>query len=308
MVYLTVITREVSPAIKECELTHINREPIDYHKVVQQHDAYVSVFEKLIKEGYDVELIRLPALAAYPDSMFMEDVAMFYDGCAVIPRAGAESRRGEADQARRWVEFLRPGHTYALEKPAHTDGGDVFPVGKYIFVGQSTRTNDEAFAQLKKITDNYAYVDENGKGHRYECVRLPVKGRLHTKTAGSFLTDSVVLMDTNACPAEAFTSRGIEVLSAPASEEGASNPLSFTVQFPDGSHFKRVVVINAGYPKTSELVRNFASRETQAGRPTEVVELEMDEIAKAEGSLTCLSLLCYHKKSGNISKGTSQSR
>lgn len=54
MVKLTVITREVSPAIAKCELTHISRQPISYEKVVKQHDAYVAIFEKLLKEGYDL--------------------------------------------------------------------------------------------------------------------------------------------------------------------------------------------------------------------------------------------------------------
>lgn len=77
--------------------------------------------------------------------MFTEDVAMIYDECAVVSRCGAASRRGENEYITRLIEFLRPGHTYIMKAPAHTDGGDIFPVGKYIFVGQSTRTNDEAF-------------------------------------------------------------------------------------------------------------------------------------------------------------------
>lgn len=294
---LTVITREVSPAIAKCELTEIDREPIVYERVVQQHDAYVAVFERFIKEGYDLELVRLPALADHPDCMFTEDVAMFYDTCGVISRCGAESRRGENSLIRRWVEFLRPGNTFELTAPAHTDGGDVFAVGRYVFVGDSTRTNDEAFEQMKKIMARYTYIDEEqgGKQVPYECVRLPVKGRLHTKTAGSFLDNHTVLMDTTACSADVFTSRGIEVIAAPPGEEGASNPLSFTVEKPDGSERKRVVCINAGAPRTRQLVDAFAQREHAAGRSVEVIALETDEIAKAEGSLTCLSLLCYHK-------------
>uniref|UniRef100_A0A0A9YUG1 N(G),N(G)-dimethylarginine dimethylaminohydrolase n=1 Tax=Lygus hesperus TaxID=30085 RepID=A0A0A9YUG1_LYGHE len=102
-----------------------------------------------------------------------------------------------------------------MKAPAHTDGGDIFPVGKYIFIGQSTRTNDEAFEQMKKFTAGHHYIDDNGNRHAYECVRLPVKGRLHTKTAGSFLTDHSILMDTKACDPSIFTSRGIEVFAAP---------------------------------------------------------------------------------------------
>lgn len=297
MVRLTVITREVSPAIAKCELTHIHRQPIHYEKVVEEHDAYVDVFQQLVKEGYDIEVVRLPALPSYPDSMFVEDVAMIYDGVAVISRPGASSRRDETGPIRRWLSFLRPGHVHELTAPARADGGDIFPVGKYIFIGDSTRTNDDAFAQMQKAVAGYAFIDAEGRHHPYECVRLPVHGRLHTKTAGSFLDDNTVLMDTAACESTVFTTRGITVLAAPAGEEGGSNPLSFVVSRPDGSGTKRVVVLNKGYPHTTRLVEEWAQRMTAAGRPTAVLHLHMDEMAKAEGSLTCLSLLCYHKES-----------
>ena len=37
---LTAITRQVSPAIARCELTHLEREPIDVARAAAQHEAY----------------------------------------------------------------------------------------------------------------------------------------------------------------------------------------------------------------------------------------------------------------------------
>jgi len=82
------ITREVSPAIARCELTHLSRQRIDLEKARGQHAAY----ERCLADA-GCTVTRLPAGADVPDSVFVEDIALVFDEIAVITRPGAESRR-----------------------------------------------------------------------------------------------------------------------------------------------------------------------------------------------------------------------
>ena len=121
------MTREVSPAIATCQLTHVNRAPIDYATAVAQHRLYQRCLTDL---GCTVHL--LPADDTMPDSVFIEDTAVVVDELAVIARPGAESRRSEttavADVLRRYRPVARLG------PPGTLDGGDVLEVfrGKHV--------------------------------------------------------------------------------------------------------------------------------------------------------------------------------
>src|SRR3954447_1782740 len=84
------ITRELSPAIMRCELTHLAREPIDYPRAASQHEAYVQLLESL---GLTVTV--LGAEPELPDAVFVEDTAVVVDELAVMTRPGATSRRPE---------------------------------------------------------------------------------------------------------------------------------------------------------------------------------------------------------------------
>src|ERR1044072_8705827 len=84
------ITRGVSPALARCELTFLEREPIDYARAVAQHSAYERLLEDL-----GLEVIRIDADEGLPDCCFVEDIAVVLDEVAVLPRPGAPSRRGE---------------------------------------------------------------------------------------------------------------------------------------------------------------------------------------------------------------------
>lgn len=284
MTKLTVVCRAVSSAIDKqlCELTCIERQPISFAVVEEQHLAYVQVFRDMIAEGYNVELIELPALNELPDSMFVEDVAMLYNDCAVITRPGAPSRRPEVDPMVETVKKLRPDN-YRIVEPGTVDGGDVLYVAnsKYVFVGKSTRSNDAAFEQMT------AYLGKHG----LECVQCVVKGVLHLKSAVSFASEDTVLLNPEWIDPAIFTSRGFRVIEVDAKEPDSANVLSFSAE-KDGKAL-RTIFSPAAFPGTAARIRAFAEEETKAGRPTRQILLKVDEIAKAEGALTCCSLLSY---------------
>src|SRR5579884_2835805 len=96
---LTAITRKVSPALKRCELSYIERQPIDLERAEEQHRAYEALLEEL-----GARVISLPPEPELPDSMFVEDPAIVMDELAVIFPLGTDSRRKEADRWRKRSE------------------------------------------------------------------------------------------------------------------------------------------------------------------------------------------------------------
>src|SRR5712692_11012943 len=132
---LRAITRDVSTAIDRCELTHLARTPIDLTLARRQHDAYERC---LADVGCVVE--RLPSSGDMPDSVFVEDTASVFDELALIARPGAESRRAENEVIAAALGQYRT--LRFIEAPGTVDGGDVLTVGRRVFVGRSSRTNE----------------------------------------------------------------------------------------------------------------------------------------------------------------------
>jgi dimethylargininase len=160
------LTRPVPRSIDRCELTHLERTPIDYAKAVREHDAYEESLRRL---GCRVQ--RLPEAHEMPDSVFVEDTAVVFDEIAVIARPGAVSRRGEVEAA---AHALRPHRQLAfIEPPATLDGGDVLVTPGKVFVGITERTNADGARQLA------AHLAPFG----FETIAVPVTGCLHLKSA-----------------------------------------------------------------------------------------------------------------------------
>src|SRR5436190_11918806 len=160
------ITRAVSPALGACELTHVARVPIDVELARAQHRAYEQA---LINAGYRVE--RLDTGPDMPDSVFVEDIAVVFDELAIITRPGAESRRRETPAVAEALAAYRPLHV--IQPPGTVDGGDVLVAGRKVFVGRSTRTNDAAAMQMRRILGPFGYT----------VVQTDVRGCLHLKSA-----------------------------------------------------------------------------------------------------------------------------
>jgi len=62
----------------------------DYELALRQHANYIEALKRC---GLDVTV--LPADEDFPDSTFVEDVALLTKECAIITNPGADSRRGE---------------------------------------------------------------------------------------------------------------------------------------------------------------------------------------------------------------------
>ena len=256
---LIALTREVSPAFARCELTHLTREPIDLGLAARQHAAYEALLEEL---GCVVE--RVPGEPELPDSVFVEDTAVVVDELAVISRPGAESRRAET--ASMAVALARHRPLARIEPPATLDGGDVLRVGRRLFVGLSARTNAAGAERLAALLAPLGY----------EVTTVPLDRCLHLKSGVSEVAAGVLAINPDWIDATAFG--GHELIEVDPAEPFAANALRLAVPGAGGE----VVVMPAAFPRT---------RARLAARGIEVRALDVSEIAKAEGGVTCCSVL-----------------
>jgi dimethylargininase len=228
--------------------------PIDVAKARTQHQAYRAALEAM-----GVEVKVLDALEETPDCCFIEDTAVVADGLAVITRPGAPSRRAEtaaiAAALKSDVELVQ------MIEPATLDGGDVMRVGKTFFVGASARTNPEG---VKALADAFA-----SRGFAVRSVALP-EGVLHLKCVCSPLGDGRVLLADGTIPGDVFD--GLQLVRVPAEEKDAANVVSV------GRH----AVVPEEFPRTLELL---------AREGFKVLPVPTTEVRKADGALTCQSLL-----------------
>jgi len=250
---LTAITRAVSPAIVHCEISFIDRRPIDLSKAQEQHRAYELLLEKL-----GARVLSLPAEPALPDSMFVEDPAIVLDELAVILPLGTESRRPEAASLAKSVSAFRK--LSYVTPPGTLEGGDVLRIGRKLYVGLTKRSNPEGIRQLASIL----------APHNYEIIAVPVAGCLHLKSAVTHIGGNTLLVNRAWFDTTLFA--GCDWIDVDPAEPHAANALAFggTIIFP------------ASFPRT---------RARLEARGFHVTPLDISELQKAESGLTCSSLI-----------------
>jgi dimethylargininase len=247
------LTREVSRSLASCELTHVPRSPIDVERAREQHHGYEACLEEL-----GCTILRLPEAPEHPDSVFVEDVGIVFDEIAIATRPGAVSRRGEVESVAAAV--ARHREVVRVEAPGTLEGGDVLRIGRTVWVGLTSRTNRDGVAQLRAV------VEPRG----YRVVAVPVAGCLHLKSAVTEAAEGAVLLHPGWVPAERFSS--LERIEVDPSEPMAANGLRVggTLLYP------------SVFPRT---------REKLAKRGIHMLEVDVSELQKAEGAVTCCSIV-----------------
>ncbi len=250
---LTAITRAVSPSIVNCELSFIDREPIDLATAEEQHHAYEQLLAKL-----GASVISLPAEPDLPDSMFVEDPAIVLDELAVILPLGTETRRREASSLAQALSRFRKLESITL--PGTLEGGDVLRIGRKLFVGLTRRSNAEGIRQLAALL----------APHDYEVIVVPVSGCLHLKSAVTHLGRNTLL--ANRAWFDTTSLSSFDWIDVDPGELHAANALALggTVIFP------------RSFPRTGARIK---------ARSFSVTPLDISELQKAESGLTCSSLL-----------------
>jgi dimethylargininase len=250
---LTAITRKVSFALANCELSFIERKPIDMEKARAQHHAYEELLANL-----GARVISLPEEPDLPDSMFVEDPAVVLDEVGVICSPGTESRRKESPTIASALEKFRK--LAYVKLPGTLEGGDVLRIARKVFVGITARSNPEGIRQLAVILEHYGY----------DLTAVQVTGCLHLKSAVTHLGRNILL--GNRAWFDWKRLQGFEWVDVDPAEPHAGNALAIadTVIFP------------ASFPKTREKIE---------ARGFKVHPLDISELQKAESGLTCSSLL-----------------
>lgn len=239
--------------METCELTHLDREPIDMLRLRDQHARYVTILRDL---GYEV--VELAAEPGLPDGIFVEDPAIVLEELAIITRPGAPSRRAETLSI---AKALKPHRQlFELVIPGTLDGGDVIVLGKTLYVGLSSRSNREGIDQLSEII----------RPHGYAVRGVELEGCLHLKSAACAIGQDRLLLQRSWVDPNQFD--GARVIETDPSESGAAN----VVWLGDD------VIYPSEFPLTADRLR---------AEGLHVHTLEYGEVAKAEGAVTCCSLL-----------------
>jgi dimethylargininase len=225
----------------------------DYVTALKQHSKYV---ETLRQSGLKVRILE--RADGFPDSTFIEDVALCTPACAVITCPGAESRRGEITGMRQVLEE----YFDSIEEiifPGTLEAGDIMNAGDNYYIGISERTNIEGATQLMTILSKYGM-----KG-----TTIPLKNLLHLKSGVAYLDNNNLLLTREFIRTGEF-SRFNRIFVDPE-ENYAANSL----------WINGTVLVPEGFPSTRDKIE-------KAGYKT--ITLEVSEFRKIDGGLSCLSL------------------
>lgn len=248
------LTRHIPSTFTQALARTAPAQPIDIAAARYEHLVYRQA---LAACGAEVTVIV--ADLACPDCVFIEDTAVIADGLALITRPGAPSRQLEtpaiAEALATACEVVR------MDAPATLDGGDVMRVGRVFYIGRSARTSDAGIAMLERTFAP--------RGYRVVPIDLPADV-LHLKCVVSPLGgDTILLADASLSP-ELFAD--LRIVRVPREETYAANAVAV------GNH----VIVAQEFPRAQEAIA--AAGFTLHPVPT-------TEVRKADGSLTCQSLL-----------------
>jgi dimethylargininase len=250
---LTALTRAVSPSLGRCELTHLARSPIDVDLASRQHEGY----EDALRQA-GCAVVRIRPEPDLPDAVFVEDTAVVFDELAVVTRPGAPSRRAETESTREALAAWR--RIDRIAEPGTLDGGDVLVAGRTVFVGAGGRSNDAGIAQFGRILVPFGY----------RVVAVATTGCLHLKSAATLISDTRVLVNPAWVDPRIFS---------------PLEPLPVDPDEPFGANALRVgswLLHGAGHPRTRKRLEDLGLA---------VVAVDLGELAKAEGAVTCCSLI-----------------
>ena len=246
------IVRPVPDTLAGCELTHQTRTPIDMERARHQHAAYLDTLGRL-----GCTVFQLPQLDAHPDSVFVEDTMLVLPEVAIALRPGAESRRGEVQSVTEHVMHYRPVH--AIDSPATVDGGDLLVIDRHIHIGLSSRSTTDGLDQLQRLLDPWGYTLHG----------IPIDRCLHLKSAATAIGNGAVLCNPDWIDPALLHAK--TVIECDPREPDAANAL-----------FVAGRLVTGRFPETNRRLQD-------AGHA--VHALDLTELAKAEGAVTCCSIL-----------------
>lgn len=232
--------------------TTISSGPPSYELILKQHEAYLETLKAI-----GLEVIVLDALPDHPDAYFVEDTAVVTRDVAVITNPGTNARKGEEESVAAVLAGFR--NIKRIQAPGTMDGGDILQVDNHLFIGLSERTNKEAAGQLGRILESY--------GNTWTFV--PVGAGLHLKSSVNYVGNNTLLVTEDFADHEQL--KGFDMIVVDRDEEYAANTLLVN----------RRLLVPKGYPNTRKKLEVLG---------LEIIELDISEVRKMDGGLTCLSI------------------
>ncbi|KPU83760.1 dimethylarginine dimethylaminohydrolase [Marinosulfonomonas sp. PRT-SC04] len=247
------ITRKPAASITE-GLRAIDTGRPDLAQMLAAHDSYIATLRDT-----GAKVIELPALNAYPDSVFVEDTALCLPQGAVLMRPGAPTRAGEVAEM---APALRKIYSDVREikGPGTIEGGDILVTAREILVGLSERTNQAGVDELAALVADW--------GYNVRTITIP-EDVLHFKTDCSLLDVNTILSTQRLAASGCFAYYNM-IYTAP-NEEAAANAI----------RFNQFVIMAAGFAETANRLR---------ASGYDVREIDNVDCAKLDGGMSCLSL------------------
>lgn len=224
----------------------------EYSRLCRQHEAYVQSLRSL-----GLEVTVLEALPNYPDAYFVEDVAVVTPDVAILTNPGAAPRKGEEEEINSVLAKYR--QLERIQPPGTLEGGDVLMAGSHFFIGLSERTNREGANQLGRILHKFGY----------SWSLVEVKAGLHLKSSVNYVGKNTLLITEDLAAQDTFSDYEKIVLGR--GDEYAGNTLLIN------DH----LIMPEGFPDTKKKLLTLGY---------EIIELDVNEVRKMDGGLTCMSL------------------
>ena len=224
-----------------------------YEIIAEEHSNYIKAIKK---SGLQIQLLE--SLEEYPDSIFVEDPALTYKSNVIILNPFDPSRNGEKNIIENEIKHLFDNILFVED--GFVEGGDILNINNHFIIGLSNRTNQLGAKNLSTILQ--------GLGATVEICKTP-DDILHFKSECSVIDDDTILVSNKMAQLDYLRSN-YQLIELPLGEEGAANALRINdkLLLPDG----------------------FSKAEEMLSKKYDIIKIKVDEIAKVDAGLSCMSL------------------
>lgn len=262
----TVIFRELPKSITQA-LTSQENVNVNYQKALEQHNHYIDQIQELVPNS-----IILSPLEEYPDSCFVEDTMVnLKSGVVVLTNPSAPSRKGEAESiANLFIDDLQLNQKSSVYQMKNSsDGGDVLVIdGKYLFVGDSSRSQVLAHQEWEQICSENDMIFST----------IKVNDALHLKSLVTYLGPKIGLVAVNNKNGQQAVEQILATLDFCPPVNWVNNTLAANMLRVKNHVFCQ----NLSDDVRVELENKY--------QDFKFVLLDMSELAKVDGALTCCSV------------------
>ena len=224
-----------------------------YEVIAEEHSNYIKAINEA---GLQIKLLE--SLEEYPDSIFVEDPALTYKSNVIILNPFDPSRNGEKNIIKNEIKHFFDNILFVED--GFVEGGDILNINNHFIIGLSNRTNKLGADNLSKILQSLGATVE---------IRKTPDDILHFKSECSIIDDDTILLSNKMAQLD-YLKLHYHLVELPIGEEGAANALRINDK----------LLLPDGFIKAEEILSNKYN----------IIKVKVDEIAKVDAGLSCMSL------------------